>query len=133
MTAFYFPVVTRREDFDELMADTQLFKRPLKKSRPFFFRAVHPCRELSTVIHLGTFNGIREFLHTMPDELCGRVGRVFLEGFQIAETAVFVDEGILVIITTVLRCVAYRVADQTCLWNEFHVDLYPLTGILHLL
>ena len=79
VTAFYLPIVTRREDFDELVADTQFFKRALKESRPFFLGAVHPSREFCAVIRLDALDGIRELLYAMPDKLGRGIGTVLLE------------------------------------------------------
>jgi hypothetical protein len=79
VAAFYLPVVTRRENFDELVADTQFFKRALKESRPFFLGAVHPSREFCAVIRLDALDGIRELLYAMPDKLGRGIGTVLLE------------------------------------------------------
>ena len=129
VAAFYLPVVTRREDFDELVADTQFFKCALKESRPLFLGAVHPGREFCAVICLDALDGIRELLHTVPNEYGRRVRIVLFKGLQITKAAVFVDESILVIIPSVLRRIIHRFSDQACFGNVFHVDLYPLAGI----
>ena len=133
MAAFYLPIVPRREDFDELVADTQFFKRALKESQPFFPGAGHPSREFCAVIRLDALNGIGKLLHAMPNELGRRVRIVLFKSFQITKAAVFVDESILVIIAAVLRRVIHRISDQAHFRDVFHVDLDPLAGVGHLL
>ena len=77
--------------------------------------------------------GIREPLYTVLYEYRRRVRIVIFEGFEIAEAAVFVDESILVIVAAVLRRVIHRISDQAHFRDVFHVDLYPLAGVGHLL
>ena len=68
----------------------------------------------------------------MADEFSSGIRTVFFESLQIAETAVFIDEGVLVIITAILCCIIQCLPDQARLWNIFHIDLYSLAGISHL-
>ena len=53
------------------------------------------------------------------------------ERLQVSKATVFVYEGVLVIIPAVLSGVADSISDKACLRNEFYVNLYPLTGIIH--
>ncbi len=53
---------------------------------------------------------------------------MLLKCLQIAETAVFVEEGVLII-----PAFFGSSTDQTALGNEFDINLYPLARILHLL
>lgn len=53
---------------------------------------------------------------------------MFFECSQISETAVFIQEGILVESTLLSS-----VADQTTLGDKLDINLHPLAGILHLL
>ena len=62
----------------------------------------------------------------MLDKLSGRIGAVFLKCFQITETAVFVDEGVLIPLCTRF------LPDNADTRDEFNVDLNSLTWILHL-
>ena len=133
MAALDLAIVSRREDLNELMLDTELFKRFLKERRPHRFGAVHPVRELRAVVGLDAFDRVRELLHAMPDELGGRIGSVLLERLEVAKAAVFVDERELVIEAAVLRRVADRITDQAGLRDVFYVDLHSLAGVLHLL
>ena len=57
---------------------------------------------------------------------------MLFESLQVTKAAVFVDEGILVIETAIFRRIADRFSDQARLGDYFHVDLYPLTGMVHL-
>ena len=126
-------IVPRRKDLNELMLNTELIKRLLKERRPHRFRAVHPVCELRAVVRLDALDRIRELPHTMPDELGGRIGIVLLEGFQISKPAVFVDERKLVIGSAVLCRVVYCLTNQAHFRDGFHIYLYPLAGISHLL
>ena len=91
---------------------------------------VEPVGELGAVVGLDTFDGKREAFHTVLDELRGRVGVVFFEGLQIAKAAVFVDEGVLVIITAVFLGLFGGSAGQTGNGDVFDVDLHFLSGII---
>ena len=128
MAAFNLAVVPWREDTDELVPDTEIVKRFLKESGAHCFRAVHPVSELRAVVRLDALNGEGKLLHAMTDKLGGRIGAVLFEGFEIAKAAVFVNEGELVV-----AAVELRFADKAGDGDELYVDLYPLTGILHLL
>ena len=119
---------------DQLVPDPFLFEVYLKERHIFWlFAAPKLLGKLKAVICLYALDRIRKLLYAMPDELSGGIGTVLLERLQVAKTAVFVDEGVLVVIAAILCCVAERIADQTRLRDVFHVDLYPLAGILHLL
>ncbi len=119
MAAFDLSIVPRRENFNELMLNTELIKGFLKERRSNCFGVVHSVCELGAVIRLDALDHIRELLHAMPDKLSGRIGSVFLERLKVAKPAVFVDERELVITAAVLCCVADRISDQARLWNEF--------------
>ena len=54
-------------------------------------------RKFRPVICLDTLNGIRELFNYMFQKLCGGICAVLFECFEIAEAAVFVDEGILIV------------------------------------
>ena len=93
---------------------------------------IEPVGELGTVVGLDTFDGKREAFHAVLDEFRGRIGAVFFEGFQIAKAAVFVDEGVLVIITAVFLGLFGGSADKTGTGDVFDVDLHLLSGIIRL-
>ena len=133
MAALDLSVMPRREDFNELMPDSELVERFLKERRPHRLGSVHPVRELGAVVRLDAFNRVRELFHAMADKLGGRIGSVLLERLKIAKPTVFVDERELVIEAAVLRRVADRITDQAGLRDVFYVDLHSLAGVLHLL
>ena len=54
---------------------------------------------------------------------------MLLKGFKVAETAVFVDEGVLVIIAAVLLSILGGSSYQAGGRDVFHIDLDLLTGI----
>ena len=133
MAALDLSVMPGREDFNELMPDSELVERFLKERRPHRLGTVHPVRELGAVVRLDAFNRVRELFHAMADKLGGRIGSVLLERLKIAKPTVFVDERELVIEAAVLRRVADRITDQAGLRDVFYVDLHSLAGVLHLL
>ena len=51
---------------------------------------------------------------------------MFSEGFQIAETAVFVNKGVLI------KLLTFCFSNNAGSWNKFYINLAPLSGILHL-
>ena len=55
--------------FDQFMLDAKLLQRFFKESFPVGTRSSETVCELRSVVRLNTFNGIREMLYTMPDEL----------------------------------------------------------------
>ena len=57
---------------------------------------------------------------------------MLFKGFQIAEPAVFIDEGILVIIAAVLFGILNRFSRKAYRWNIFHIYLPSFSGICHL-
>ena len=58
---------------------------------------------------------------------------MFLEGLQIAESAEFIQEGVLVIIASILGGVLLGLTDQAGGRDILDVDLDPLTRVGHLL
>ena len=91
---------------------------------------IEPVGELGSVVGLDAFDGKREAFHAVLDEFRGRIGAVFFEGFQITKATVFVDEGVLVIITAVFLGLFGGSADQTGAGDVFDVDLHFLSGII---
>lgn len=127
VAALNLAVVARRIRADELMPDTELGKSLLKECRTVGFGAVQPVGELGTVVGLDTFNGVREFRNNMTKEYAGRVGAVFLKGFEIAETGKLIDEGVLV------ELLSGGITDQASRRDKLDIDLPALSGIGHLL
>ena len=54
---------------------------------------------------------------------------MLFEGFQIAKAAVFIKEGVLVVITAVLFGILDGSSDQAGCRDVFHIDLNLLSGI----
>ena len=79
MAALDLSVMPGREDFNELMPDSELVERFLKERRPHRLGSVHPVRELGAVVRLDAFNRVRELFHAMADKLGSRIGSVLLE------------------------------------------------------
>ena len=130
MTAFYLSVVSGGVGADNLMADAQLFQGHLKKCFSIRALRIESVCEFSAIISLDTFNGIGKAFHTVLDELRGRIRAVFFKGFQIAKTAIFVNEGVLIIIPAVLLGLLGSNAYQAGTGDVFHIDLDFLSGIV---
>ena len=125
VTALHLTIVPGSEWSDQLMPDAQLLQRTFKQSRLRFLTVQTVCK-LRAVVSLDAFDGIRELFHHMLDELGRCVGAMFLKGFQITETAVFVDECVLI------EFLSFRFSDKAGSRNKLDIDLSSLPRILHL-
>ena len=128
VAALNLSIVSWRIGTNKLVTDTKLCESGLKESGFVFLTGDKTVGELGTIVCLNTLNEEWEFLHTMADKLSGRIGTVFLKGFQIAKTAELIDEGILEI-----PAILSRLANEADFGDELHVNLYPLAWIPHLL
>ncbi len=113
---------------DQLVADTELGKGIFKECRTWLLASNETVGEFRAVIRLDALNEERELLNTVLDKQGRRLGAVFLEGFEVAETAELIKEGVLKV-SAILGSLAYKAGG----WDEFHINLDALTGILHLL
>lgn len=127
VTAFHLAVVSWREWLDLFVANNKPIQRLLKECQRLFLTVAHFICKLKPIICLDALNGIGELLYHMLDKLGGRVSALLPERLQIAEAAVFIDEGILI---KLLSCC---LSDQTRTWDIFHIDLDFLPRILHFL
>lgn len=126
VAALHFSIVSGRIWPDEFVADTKALKFFFKKRRfitPLWEQSVG---EFGAVVRLDALDGKRELFDHMAEENGGRVGAVFLERLYVAKAAEFIQEGILIPLRGLL------LADNAGLRHEFHIDLHPLAGILHL-
>ena len=105
----------------EFVLDTEFGKGFLKERRTVRFGIVQP------VVGLDTLNGIGEFLNNMAKEEAGRIGAVFLKGFEIAEAGILINEGVLV------KLLIGGITDQASRRDKLDVDLPAPSGIGHLL
>lgn len=110
------------------MLNSKLSQSFFKEGQLFRGRGAEPVGKFRTVACLDTLHDKGELSDTVPDESSGRKGTVFPKCLQIPETAVFFQEGVLVVSTF-----SGSDTNQTTLWNIFDVDLYSLSGITHLL
>ena len=106
--------------------DAKLFHGSFKQCG-LGFLAGQTVREFGAVICLDALYGIGKLLRHMPDELCRCVGAVFLEGFQVAVSAVLVNECVLI------KFLPFCLSDKTGSRNKFDINLTSLPWILHLL
>ena len=126
MRSLNFTVVARGTNANQLVPDAKLTERLFKERFSVGAARILAVGEFKTVVRLHAFNSIGEPLYTMPDKHSRRIGAVLFKRFQIPKTAVFVDEGILIPL-----CACF-LPDDADTRDEFDVDLYALTGILHL-
>ena len=98
MTTLYFAVVPGRIGFDQPMPDPQPFQFCFKSSRRIAALWQQSLGKLRTVIGLYTLDHIGGSLHNVLQKQHRGIGAVLFEGFQIAEPAVFVDEGVLILL-----------------------------------
>ena len=132
VTAFDLAVVPGSKDLDPLVVDAELRQRSLKQRRTRSFGRDHPIGKLTAVVRLHALNREGKTLDTMSDEGRGGICIVLLERLQITETAVFVNEGVLVVMIAVLFGILYGSADEAGSRNVFDVDLDALPRISHL-
>ena len=92
VATFHFAIVPWREYSDFLMAYAELCQRFFKHRQRFLLAVSHFIGKLKSVVCLYALDRIRNFLDNMFEKLCGGVGAVFLEGFQISKTAVFINK-----------------------------------------
>ena len=83
--------------------------------------------KFETIVCLDTFDQIRELLKAVPEKDGRGISAALIERFEVAESRVFVNHSVLIELLTL------RVTDQANRRDMLDVDLYPLTGIKHLL
>ena len=120
---FDLTVMPGRAGLDELVPDAKLLAGFLKESQFGGRMTVETVGELKPVVGLDALNGKRELFHTVEKEDSGRIGAMFFKSFQIAETGVFVDEGVLI---ELLPLSLSYMADSR---HILDVDLHTLAGI----
>ena len=97
VAAFYFAVVARCKWFDFLVPDSELGKCFFKECQRFVLTVAHFICKFKPIVCLNTLNGIGKLLYYMLWKLCGRVCTLLLERLEIPESAVLVNEGILIV------------------------------------
>ena len=126
VTALHFSIVSWGVRPDELVSDAKALKLFFKECRFITPPWEQSVGEFSAVVRLDALDGKGELFDHMSQENSGGIGAVFLEGFYITEAAEFIQKGILIPLGR------FWLADNAGLRHEFHIDLHPLAGILHL-
>ncbi len=126
VAALNLTVMPGSEGADLFVPDPEFGQRLLKERQRLLLAVAHLVGKFKTIVCLDALNGIREFLHYMLQKLCGRVCALFFERFEITESAVFVNEGILIVF------LPGSFSHKAGRWNIFHIDLASLSGIVHL-
>ena len=111
----------------ELMADAVASQMLLKESRLVRGRG-KAVGELRTVICLDTLNRAGKSFYQMFNKQGRGIGAVFLKGFHITPSGIFVDGSILEELFTDDLTV-----DEAGRGDEFHINLEALAGVFHLL
>ena len=97
VAAFHFSVVSRRKGFDFLVPDAEFSQCFLKERQRFVLTVADFICKFKPIVRLSTLNGIGKLFHYMLWKLCGRVCTLLLERLEIPESAVLVNEGILIV------------------------------------
>ena len=80
------------------MQDTELSQSFFKECQRRFLADAHFVCKLEAVVCLDALNGIWKLSYHMLQELCGRIGALILECFQVTEPTVFINERVLIIL-----------------------------------
>ena len=126
MTAFNLAIVSWCVGANQFVPNTEPCQFSLKGSKRAITIGQQPLCKLRTIVCLHALNGIRKALYHVLEEQLGRICAVLLKGFQIAKTAVLVDESIL--IPSCSRLLTHN----THFRNIFHINLHSPSRILYL-
>ncbi len=127
VASLYFAVVPRCIRADQFMPDPVLLQMDLKQGGFILVRG-KTVGELIPVIRLDTFNGTGKGFDKVIHKQGGGIGTVFLEGFYIAPSGIFINGGILEEVFS--NDIAVHKAGRG---NKFHIYLNTLAGVIHLL
>ena len=125
VAAFYFPIMPRSERADQFVPDAIRPQDTLEPGRCSLTGRGEPFCKLSAVIRLDTLNRKREAFEKVFQKEGRTVRAVFLKGFHIAPAGILIQSSML--IEFLLFCLIY----ETDRRNEFHVNLNPLSRIVH--
>ena len=123
-------VVPGGEGLNAFVLNAKSIQRHFKECFLVGALRVEPVGKLGAVVGLDTLNSIREAFHAVLNELRGRIGIMLFEGFQVTKTAVFINEGVLVIIAAILFGILDGSSNQAGCRNILHIDLNLLPGIV---
>ena len=126
VTTFDFTVMPWSKRSDQLVPDAMLHEPDLKQGGFVPVRG-ETIGKLCTVIRLDTFNRQREYFYEMLQKDSGRIGVMLLEGLHIAPAGILIYSSILEELFSNDLAVF-----QTGRGDKFHINLNPLSRILHL-
>lgn len=125
VASFHLPVVAWGKGADEFVADPVEFQMFLEQGRLFVARG-KTVGKLCAIISLNAFDWTREGLYQMFYKLGGRIGAVLLKCFHKTPAGVLVNGRVLEkLFSNDLRIF------QAGRGNKFHINLNPLSGIIH--
>ena len=130
MASLDLAVVPWSERLNAFVLNTMAIQRHFKERFLVGGLRVEPVGKLGTVVRLDTLNSIGEAFHTVRNELRGRKGIMLFEGFQVTKTAVFINEGVLVVIAAILFGILDGSSNQAGCRNVLYIDLNLLSGIV---
>lgn len=127
VTSFYLSIMPGRERPDYFVPDSMLLQMELEHSRliPIGSEAVG---KFSSIICLNAFNRAGKGFYQMFQEHGGRISIMLFKSLHKTPAGVFVNGSVL----EELFANDFAVL-QTGRWDEFHVDLNALSGMIHLL
>ena len=97
VAAFHLAIMPQCKGANLLVPDAELRQCLLKERQRLFLAVSHFIYELEAVVRLNALDDIGDLLYHMLQEPSGRIGTLLLEGLQVAETIVFIYEGVLII------------------------------------
>lgn len=107
-----------------------IMPRNLERYQPALMRldeyGLRGKRNLLPLMYCMSLLGEASHFHYMLQKLSGRVCALFFERLEITESAVFIDEGILIVFLP--GSFSHKAGRR----NIFHINLSPLSGIFHL-
>ena len=124
------PLCLGGEGLNAFVLNAKSIQRHFKECSLVGALRVEPVGKLGAVVGLDTFNSIWKAFHTMLNELRRRIRVVFIEGFQVTKTAVFINECVLVVIAAILFGILDGSSNQAGGRNILHIDLNLLPGIV---
>lgn len=119
-------IVPRSERFNEFVPDAECFQLLLEQMLHRRLIGNESLGKFSAIVGLDTENLKRSSFDQMFQKDSGGIRAVLPKSFQIAPTGELVDCSVLVELLT------FCISNDTDFWNKFHVNLYSLTGKVHL-
>ena len=127
VTAFDLTVVPGSKGPDLFVPNPMFGQALLKQRKVRYGIRFEAFRELRTVVCLNTFDRHRKGFQEVFEKHGRGVCVVLVKGFYIPPAGVLINGRVLIELLSL--CFPYKTGKR----DVFHIDLYPLSGVLHLL